>query len=170
MGLRDTLRNPAVGGGLAASLILIAVVIGVTGMQPEEGPVLTGGWWYDLNNKELFKGPRDGFLPIDAPSGPLKDGPPDLAGKAGVKARVYTCGNCVDGETYIGFIEYYPQSVWQFAKTGSQEDGQKILLAKMVRAVPDGQWINGSTAEGKAFIEKRVFSKCATAKPCEPMK
>ena len=38
MGLRDTLRNPAVGGGLAASLILIAVVIGVTGMQPEEGP------------------------------------------------------------------------------------------------------------------------------------
>ncbi len=63
-------------------------------------PRLTGNYYYDLNTGKLFVAATDDFPPIEAPSGPAPDGR-----KAGVRAYVFSCGDCDDPtKRFIGYV------------------------------------------------------------------
>ena len=65
-------------------------------------PKRTGqAWYYDLNVGQIFTGNSTEVAPIDAPSGPLPDG-----GQAGVKAYVFSYGDCADeSQRFIAWLE-----------------------------------------------------------------
>jgi hypothetical protein len=167
MGLMDSVRDPKVGGGLAAVCFLAAVGITVMNSGGGRGTVVVAAWFYDLNTKTLFEGPREGIMPIDAPSGALKDGPADLGGKAGVKAWVYSCGECTEKDQFIGYLQYHPQEMWGLVNTASREDMKKLSETKKVRTV-DGPWMPVTSPEGKKLIAEAAISKCPNPKLCLP--
>jgi hypothetical protein len=69
---------------------------------PAPPPKRTGQvWYYDLNTGKLFTGRIDDIAPIDAPSGPTPAGQ-----QAGVKAYVFSYGNCSnESERFVAWVE-----------------------------------------------------------------
>ena len=166
MSLRQKLQNPAVGGGIAGAVIVVAVVMAVMNSGGDGGPRMVGQRFYDLNTGELFQGPREGDMPTDAPSGPLKgDDPPDIGGKAGVKAWVYSCGKCTEGEMFIGYLAYIPEEYWKFNESEDMEEFNKMREQLRIKAPDAKEWILNRSEEGKA-LQVNVLKKCKNIKTC----
>lgn len=168
MSIKSMMQDPKIGGTVAAVLLITAVTLILTQKGDSRGFVVTGAYYYDLNTKKLFDGPREELLPIDAPSGPLQAAEPaDIGKKAGVKAYVYSCGECKEGEWFIGLLEYYPESVWSLKDSETEYD--KFSEARKI-AAPDGPWIQANSEEGKKLNDQRIFMNCKQPKLCTPGK
>lgn len=167
----ERLREPMIGGSVAGGLLLLAVLI-VLFRSGDEGappPRMTAAYWYDLNTGKLFRGPRDGVLPMDAPSGPLQGEPRDLAGKAGVRAFVLGCGGCEPSQLHITYLEYYPQPIWKLANSMDEDDRQEIEESVMVRSPePGSKWLPRASDEGLRLVKERLALPCQSSQPCAP--
>ena len=166
MGIREQLRNPAVGGGIAVAFLLLAVfIMASSGGSGGGADAPSLQFYHDLNTGKLFESPAGNLLPVDAPSGALQGGSPsDIGGKAGVRAHVYSCGECTESEVLVSYLEYYPESVWSLLDNGDREDRRKAENTRMI-SKPDGQWVAANSEEAKAIDND---AKCPSPKPCYP--
>lgn len=65
-------------------------------------------WYYDLGADKLFEAEADELPPIAAPSDLGADGKASDSDSRGVRAAVYSCGDCADAKTrFIFYIEKY---------------------------------------------------------------
>jgi len=80
-------------------------------------PKRTGqAWYYDLNTGQLFTGVED-VAPVDAPSGPLPTG-----GQAGVKAYVFSYGDCNDeNQRFVAWFERATVNTKKVLKEGRSD-------------------------------------------------
>jgi hypothetical protein len=105
MGVRKFLNDYS---GLVAVLALVVMIgalwqafFGGSGGRTYVPP--TEVYFYDLVGGKLFVASVKDYPPIDNPEGTkLKNGQP-----AGVKANVFSCGSCKEGEWQIGYLETY---------------------------------------------------------------
>lgn len=104
MKIRDTMNNNSAVVTIVAVVILVLSLGFIIMNSNKKGPRrVVELYYYDMNTGELFVGPSDQYAPIDAPSGPTADGQP-----AGVRAYVFSCGDCSDKSShYIGYLERY---------------------------------------------------------------
>lgn len=130
-------------------------------------------WYYDLNTGRLFRGPGNALPPIDAPSGPLPNGE-----NAGVRAKVFACGDCEDPTNrFIGWIEkltaeakhsmtYGQLGAWE----GYSSSGAPYMKNLLVRAVDGDYWYSATTQAGRELFQA-PRKKCpagVVVYPCFP--
>lgn len=95
------LKDPKVGGAVAALVLLVAVVNAVlfmTGKEemPGNAPV-TQAWFYDESSKKLIEAPVRDAAKQDAP-----------------QAIVFACGSCAEeGNRFIGFLKRKTPKGWE---------------------------------------------------------
>jgi hypothetical protein len=154
MGLMDKLREPAVGGGVAAGVLALAAVIAWFNLGPEPAgrQWQTEQTYYDLNTKQTFIGKPipEQVPPIEAPSGKPFEGEP-----AGVMAVMYACDTCEPAsEQFIGYLEKYtPEGKAEWAKPEGQRDLGVAVRHRRIRKLEGGEWISTDTAEGAAIVQ-----------------
>lgn len=91
-------RRKRIQFAVAVALLLLAVVL--LGLQSGEPPPLRQGtptryhFYFDLRAGALFVAPSESLPPIEA-----------LAGGPGVRAYVYTCGQCTEDQRRVGYLE-----------------------------------------------------------------
>ncbi len=159
---------------IAIIVVCVVVVYGVmywradsTGVEHEQV------WYYDLNTQELFAADRTLVPPIEAPSGPAEDG-----GLAGVRAYVFSCGDCSDSsERFVGWVEKYTADVRRAIRvqTGiaSEEEMSGPTLppprweeGHLIRAVENTEtgWVQASSGAGQA-IKDQAMQRCESGQP-----
>ena len=171
----------------AAVLVLVASVLMIVRQArgPQLPPMPTHEWFYDLNSQKLFSVPIGKTPPIDAPSGPGRDGTP-----AGVRAYVYSCGTCSESERFIGYLESYPPQVKQRIeqREAQMRAGQppeipsspadvdldmdiRTGLASVVRRPDQPEWVSIRSDAGKKLISE-ALQRCGGKPPtaCPPPK
>ena len=100
MSLRDSMNNNSALVTLAA-VVLLVVALGwiiLKSKGPSGASQFKSQYYYDLNTGTIFAADSSEMPPIETPSGPDKTGNP-----AGVRARVFACGDC--RRSYVGMTE-----------------------------------------------------------------
>lgn len=127
-------------------------------------PVVHGEYFYDLGSSSrdpldrLFVARSDRQPPIESPSKVIM---PDGT-QAGVRAYVFTCGECSDRSTlFIGYLETVPPPI----------PGARIPSSgRTVRTLDDSNWSPVSTPQGQKTIlspQTRCESE-VRLKACQP--
>lgn len=181
------------------SLLAIAILVVALGFLTMR---LTGGgrrggtqrsfYYYDLGSGKVFIESAQKFPPIEAPSGPLQIG--DKQMDAGVRAFVFTCGECpdtLDGMTVdqieqtgakFGYVERYTDDM---KKQMENPDGNMPPMpgmmmdnyGRLVATLPKKsgsypKFYENMSAQG-ADITMKAMTKCpggSYPKPCMPKK
>ena len=155
MGLRETIAKPQVGGLVVAVILVVAIVIAMTGMDPgEEMKTYDKLYYYDLNSSELFV-EKANYAPIKAPSG-----------GEGVEAFVYTCGKCDKSEWFIAWIQKYGPDARKYL---TENVGDNTTLAKdtWVRKPDGSEWILEQSKEG-IELQNTSCPQGGSIKQCKP--
>ncbi|MCX5659803.1 MAG: hypothetical protein NTW19_08790 [Planctomycetota bacterium] len=142
--------------------------------EPPAPPVSRLAWFYDLNTDNLFAANAES-PPIDAPSGPQRDGKP-----AGVRAYVFACGDCAaEKERQVAWLETFTVKP---TGPGWEPDGRRRPAAppppesmatpsetggSLVKKPEGIRWIRSATEQGKAI---QVVADCPDGKPPRPCK
>ncbi len=121
-------------------------------------------WFYDLGTGQLFRAKSNVLPPIESPSGPLPNGE-----AAGVRAKVFACGDCDDpANRFIGWVEKLsPEAKYTRiheqagAWDGYDTMGMTYEEGLLVRAVDGDYWYKANSDDGRALIE-------APRKKCDP--
>lgn len=135
-------------------------------------------WYYDLNTGTLFTGKVEDVAPVDAPSGPLPDG-----GQAGVKAYVFSYGDCNDeNQRFVAWLErasVNTKKVLTESKSDPQGAGGDLsiddwidVLATPLQISEDGKTWRGihpmQYAQWQMTQRKGMVNNGVQAKPCQP--
>lgn len=172
MGLRESIGKPAVGGPIAAIMIVLAIVVGVvmSGDDDADRDWHEQIWYYDLNTDQIYADKPGQIVPIAAPSGALsKDVGPLKAGEpAGAEAHVFSCGACKEGEQFVGFIVTYTKEGREAVDKGADFSKQS-MEGHIIRAGDGEEWLNYHTDEGRGIM-RQAKMKCAgkKAQRCYP--
>ena len=106
-------------------------------------------YFYDQNTKELFALPADTPAPMERPSGPYNGEP------AGVKAHVFSCGQC--SEESKRFIAYLEKPLAPEDRPPPDDPRSEVFLMKRP---DDTKWVESDSSEATA-IAQEVFKRCA---------
>jgi len=125
-------------------------------------------WFYNLKTDKLFPVSDMTLPPIDTESGP----------QTGVRAYVYSCGECTESEQFIAYLESMmpatKQAVEQQIKRTGAPTGIGAALEKnegglLVRAVEGTQWVPQLSPLGQQIMEVgRLQGGCPHPRPCIP--
>jgi len=145
------------------TVISVAVLILALGWIVQEvrfrwnrSAVIPDAWFYDLNTGQLFRAKSNGLPPIAAPSGPLPNGK-----HAGVRAKVFACGDCSDpSNRFIGWLEKLTPEV-KYAITdehageweGFTSMNMPYLDGLLVQAVNGEYWYKATSQDGRVLME-----------------
>ena len=141
---------------VAAVLVLSMAIATAAAWAPSprhDDPIL---WYYDLGTDELFQAVHQ-VAPIDSPSGARK----------GVLAHVFACGQCTEGEMYVGYLEKFSDEARalqsRLASQEPPEDEQEVwqilLRGHLIRSVERDAWVTHDSNAGRA-IRDRAKSRC----------
>lgn len=158
-------KRPKVAVGLVVVILGAAAGFAYSALTASP-PRVENYWYYDLNTGDLFEGPVESYLAIDAPSGPLKnaDAAPDIKGRAGVRAHVFSCGACTEGERYIAWLEYHKEEVPYVEGEDETAAQKRYMESHLVRAEDGEKWIISDSEEGQA-LRTAAYQKCSGKKP-----
>ncbi|MDP6152609.1 MAG: hypothetical protein QF785_04470 [Phycisphaeraceae bacterium] len=155
-----------------SSIAILIICLGILFKQfvsphGPRGPRITSVWYYDLNTKTIFASGSTATPPIVTDSGPLSE---DMA-EAGVRAYIFSCGECPDDLTgkaaeelesddaFIGWLEKYsPEAKAEMEKPLKDRDKAVPPVAfeflmiweegHYIQEVGDEQWYLAMSAEG----------------------
>jgi hypothetical protein len=108
MQIRDWVnKNSAVTTIISVVLLFCALFYLMKTVFPSPPAPIKEVFYYDVMTGKLFPAPVEEYPPIATPDGSmLASGQP-----AGVKANVFSCTRCREGDWYIGYLEtYLPQA------------------------------------------------------------
>jgi hypothetical protein len=113
-------------------------------------------WFYDLGSGKLFRAKSTAVPPIDAPSGVLIDGEP-----AGVRARVFACGDCNDeSKRFVGWLEKFSHQAKQAMVQGRTGQGQGYSSSSigyidglLIRDEEGTRWLKASDPRAKEVFQ-----------------
>jgi hypothetical protein len=147
--LREWLRaHPWLSGGLGVVVIAASLGFAVKVIIRETAaPYQTHAWYYDLNTEQLFVAEVTKHIPIDAPSGPASNG-----AKAGVRAHVFSFGDCSDpDQRFIGWLETL------------DANGNRLI-----RSESDTRWVGFESRRGTQLVQSvlRAEQGGQLAHPC----
>lgn len=176
MSIREAVhKSPAVAIIACVVVIGVAVMLTIRNAKPTGSTPSNQAWFYDLSTGELITKDRSSVSPID------------VDGSMAVRARVYGCDGCGDGDRHVVVIEKYPDRVAAELRkplpTGATQrevdahDAQRsrmldeaLLIAAPPQALGDEIiWTPHASPQAKE-IRSRLESLCpgATAELCEP--
>lgn len=170
MGFREIVQqNQPIVAVVAVIVIIGSVVWMANGGKNSSLPKQV--YFYDVGSGELFAADRAAQPPIEAPSG---------AGN-GVKAVVYSCGECSDSSLQVAFVTTYSEEARAAMQkmANAADGGVDVELAEVIDngtlvAMPaegggEPQWVSAVTQEG-IQIMGRAGDICGSqpAKPCFP--
>lgn len=162
MSIRDQIQNPAVGITVAVIGLAAATLFTLIG-GGETIEVKKAIYFYDLDTKTLY-----GIATTDHPV------PPVVApsGGEGVRAKVYSCGNCDDESKYfVGLLEKYSDKAKKAIEEKS-ENADDLRSQGLLVSLPDGQkWESANDDEGSKIIVGSRRGKCPDGVKlikCEP--
>lgn len=100
-------KNSAVTTIVSVVLLFCALFYLMRTVFPKPPEPIKEVFYYDIMTGKLFPAPVEEFPPIATPDGSkLSNDQP-----AGVKANVFSCTRCREGDWYIGYLEtYLPQA------------------------------------------------------------
>lgn len=136
-------------------------------------PRIVDVYYYDLGTGELFLAKSNEIPPIDAPSGPGPNNTP-----RGVRAYVFSCGDCSDkSQQFVGWLEMYTPDAKR-ALTSPPKPGEKqgpeyydLWERGCLVSVPgSGRWALANSEDGHKVMESSQ-SKCGgniVPRPCFP--
>lgn len=175
MSLRATLeKNKPLSIGLIVVIFGVAAYFAIFRSQPEGprvAPPQEEVYYYDLGSKELFNVKLPAFPPVEAPSGHKQEsGQP-----GGVRAHLFSCGECNKEEQFIGYLENMTKAAHDVADLvfvqDKTVDGSQLDLMEnetMVKAPEEGEWV--SQPKGLKDIMDKVKAKCkGQIKRCLPV-
>ena len=140
--------------GNIAKILIAIVLLAVAGLgmfryfQKDEG-VSEETFFYDLGEKKLFAGPREGLPPIRG----LNDAEEDA-----VRAVVISRGNPEDKSSHtIAYLEKYAPELkrsLEDVRAGKAEPLPSALRNgyRFVKRLEDADWTRVNTAEGQAIL------------------
>ncbi len=138
MQLREWMnKNSAVTTIISVVMLFLALWYLVITVFPPPPKPITHVFYYDVITGKLFPGEAKEYPPIETPDGSkLANGLP-----AGVKANVFSCTKCREGDWYIGYLEtYLPQA--REAQLRMNEETER--MSKMPPPNPDGSMPPGA--------------------------
>lgn len=115
-------------------------------------------YYYDLSEKKLFKGPRDGFPPLEGIGGEPNDGvlavvvaPAGRCGDAAAQRIVYL-------ETFKPELQEYHKTVAKAMAEGAEQppapDRKWVTDRTLVRRFGEEAWHSMSTREAMAIVRE----------------
>lgn len=138
-------------------------------------PRIVDVYYYDLGTGELFLAKSNEIPPIDAPSGPGPNNTPQ-----GVRAYVFSCGDCSDkSQQFVGWLEMFTPDAKRALSSPPKPDPNNPqgpeyyeLWARghLVSVPGSGKWVQANSEEGFKVMES-IQSKCGpniAPKPCFP--
>lgn len=142
-------EKPAVGISVAvAALVVAGIVVAIGGGDGRKSTSLSAReklWFYDLGSKELFAGPAKERPPVKATSG-----------EDGVRAYVFSCGQCSESEQFIGYLENFEDV--------TPKPGENAMIASnrghLIRAVDGTEWFP-AISEDANKITGSAKSRCS---------
>lgn len=157
----------------AAVALIIIVILASLLIARRSGPSIpsNAAYFYDLNNAQLFVGTGDQIAPVQAP-----EGGPDR----GVRAYVYTCGACGEGERFIAYLEKYTNDAKSAVKAA---DPSQTYSAQTLTAIQQGtlialppesnnqdpQWVPSASSRGLQIVAaKQTQCDGQPARQCYP--
>ena len=146
MSVREWMNNnSALVTGAAALLLLIALTVLYFQFASPGGGTLRAIYFKDLETGEMFEQAGGTIAPITAPSG-----------GRGVRAHLYTCGECTPDE-WFGYLETFSEE----ARARYDEEGYVPDMEDehLVRDLNNGRWVGYFTREGERIIES-VYAPC----------
>lgn len=100
MSIRDKIQNhPVVAVLLCAIVAIVAVLAAVNNSGSSGSTPPRAAWFYDLSTGRLFTADRGAVPPFA------------INGSTAVRARVYGCEGCGEGDRHVVVIEKYPDTV-----------------------------------------------------------
>lgn len=144
MSVRDWLNNNST-VVTAAAICVLVVALGVM-LLTQRGPgpgALRDAYFWDLETQEPFVASITEVPPIEAPSG-----------GRGVRAYLYTCGECTP-EEWFGHLETYTEEAKEYYERDGvpPEDDHELL----VRPLEGGSWVPYDAA---ADVIERPYEPC----------
>ena len=177
-------------GLVVSATVLVLVVVAIfVGLRSFRGPQAFEEydlWCIDLHTNKLFAARSTDIPPFDAPSGELlEDGEP-----AGVRAYVYTCGECegdLAGKTpeeveelglFVAYYEKYAPDLKERMlerqrvqeETGRPGPEFRMVVGRLLRLPDQEQWHDAATVFGRE-IEIGPSRQCddpSTLQLCGP--
>jgi hypothetical protein len=100
MSIRDNFQNHPVVTVLVCAIVAIMAVLVVVNKSGSSGTTPPRvAWFYDLSTGRLFTADRGEVPPLT------------VDGSTAVRARVYGCNGCGEGDRHVVVIEKYPDAV-----------------------------------------------------------
>ena len=159
MNVREWLNNNS---NVATSAAIVLLVVALTVLYFQAGGRGDIGarevYFMDMDTGEFFTGRLDAIPPIEAPSG-----------GRGVRANLYTCGECEPGE-WFGYLETYTsQAKRQYEEEGILSEADEDYL---VRSLGGDRWEPYFSMAGEQ-LRDRVYDHCPGMpdrfpEPCRP--
>jgi len=162
MNIREYMNNnPAVitiGAVVVLVICLGFIIRTIMGGSSSAGGVVDV-YFYDMNTGELFNAASNEFPPIQSPT----DEGDQLSG---VKAHVYSCGDCGDKSSrFIGYLERYTPEAK--AKMEAARDSEQPIMEEVyemnqgreIKRPDDAQWINDNSEEAM-MLRDELRKRC----------
>ena len=139
MSVREWLNNNSqMTMGLAVVVLLAALVVVAMQFRSAGPRTALDVYFWDMQANQAFVHPGNAIPPVEAPSG-----------GEGVRAHLYTCGECTPDE-WFGYLEKYTDRAKQHhEQTGDipAEDEQRV------RALDGERWMAYYSREGQRIID-----------------
>jgi hypothetical protein len=164
----------------AGAVVLLAFCLGAVGWQlmgSETEPWREATYFYDLNTGRIFiAAPSE--APIPAPSGSTADGKP-----AGVRARIYACGDCRDsyaGMTTKEVAESDAELTFIQRPMEEQENGDQASPEATAYGPPElgyrtevalpgeREWASVLSSRAQSMMEPKLQCSGSQPEPCYP--
>jgi len=176
MAFRDIIqKNPAVTALVCASIVVVAVVMAVGNARPRGSKPPDQVWFYDLSTGRLFTTDRSAVPPITVDE------------SMAVRARVYGCNGCGEGDRQVVIIEKYPDAAAEKLReplpvSASSRDIEayegrrdrmrdELLLIAAPPQAPGGEimWAPHTSPQAQT-VRERVDDLCSDGAPqfCRP--
>jgi len=171
MGQKDLIK-------LAVAVVLLLIGVGLIVVRgggdsrTSGGPAPESLYYLDLQSGKLFEGPTDAVASIPAPSG-----------GDGVRAFVYTCGECTEAELVVGYVQQLNDKAIKASRDleGLEEERRQALygviqqgtfVARKPGAGVDPQWMSSGTPGGAEVMQsfRTICGENKLALICTPDK
>jgi len=141
--------NPRAAIGVALIILAgsLGVILKLVVPHSQAGPV--DAYFYDVGSGELFTASNGNVPPIEAPSG-----------KEGVKAHVFSCGDCGDpDQRFIAYLEKYTAEYKQKLRE-EQLVPASLQGESLLRGSPGGRQWYQAASRGSVRMMAAVRDRC----------